>query len=99
MSERTLVLAASTTSAEGTTALLRCASNPFVPRRSDEAARPMNVASGASVFIGSHVTEMLCAGRIGKARPSTRDFAERARGENEPDSQLAESVMRGTSQL
>jgi hypothetical protein len=40
-----------------------------------------------------------CAGRIEKARPSTKGFAERASGENEPDSQRAESLMRSTSQL
>jgi dTDP-4-amino-4,6-dideoxygalactose transaminase len=38
-------------------------------------------------------------GRIEKAKPSMKDFAERGSGENEPDRQRAESVMRSTSQL
>jgi dTDP-4-amino-4,6-dideoxygalactose transaminase len=75
----------------------------------DEATReliyiPQNVFLGTTgdmsdIAAAIHKVQKHCAGRIGKARPSTKAFAERVSGENEPDSQRAESVMRSTSQL
>jgi dTDP-4-amino-4,6-dideoxygalactose transaminase len=65
---------------------------------------PQNVFLGtdddmSDIAAGIRKVQKHCSGRIGKARPSTKAFAERASGENESDSHRPESVMRSTPQL